>query len=172
MAQLFNAELSNYRIKIADWRTAEEIVRAKYRRNGYTVLDGRVSAEYDWDWYIRGREYDVVAYKMIGGKKHWELVEVKFSRRTGERFASGPAKKAIKGRKAIQMLTISRQVNFDLTVSEMTLTGRQILGRTMQLEPEDYNISWEFVRSNGKSVSIDVSNVKEFTDSILELTGG
>ncbi len=171
MAQLFNAEATNYRQKIKGWRAAEAAVRKRFVKNGYTIVSGRTSAKYDGDWYIRGREFDVVAYKVVNGERMYELVEVKFLKSNGLKYATGPARRAVGMRKVMQALTVSRQVHFDLNADAITLSGRGF-GSPLTINSSNYNISWEFVRPNGTGASINVSNTAEFTNRILELTGG
>ncbi|MBE0386412.1 hypothetical protein PLUTE_a0892 [Pseudoalteromonas luteoviolacea DSM 6061] len=173
MAQLLNAETTNYRKKIAGWRDAERAVSSRLRDDGWTIVKRRVSGKYDGDWYIRGREYDVVAYKDINGVRNWKLVEVKFVRYRNYSVSMSPAaKKAMSYRGAYQAFTTSRQVHFDMNASDMTLIGKGLPNGAVHLTPGEYSISWEFVKPNRTGLSIGVDESKQFTNAILELTGG
>ncbi|KZN70333.1 SpvB/TcaC N-terminal domain-containing protein [Pseudoalteromonas luteoviolacea] len=172
MAQLLNAETTNYRKKIAGWRDAERAVVKRLKDEKWNIVPGRVSAKYDGDWYIRGREFDVVAYKDIDGERHWQLIEVKFVRSGRYRAMSYHANRAMGMRAAAQAFTISRQVYFDLNATDMTLTGKYLPGGSVNLRAGDYSISWEFVRPNKTGVNMGINEGKQFTNAILELTGG
>ena len=83
----------------------------------------------------------------------YELVEVKFMKSDGLKYASGPARRAGGMRRMAQALTVTRQVHFDLHADTMTLSGRG-LGSPITINSDNYNISWEFVRPNDFKVAV------------------
>ena len=104
------------------------------------------------------------------------MTEVKFS---GKGFLRTVGK-IYKRLKVGQLLSVTRQTHFDITSSDigMTLTGMNIRGREVYIEPGSFNINWEFVNPNGRgisisiSISISVSEQQEFFDRMIRHTLG
>lgn len=119
-----------------------------------------MSASYEGDLYIRGREYDVVAID----SGHYYLTEVKL-RVPGFRVKH-PIGMLIQAGMAVNA---ARQIIFDMNIDSVTLTGKGIPGGEVTLEAGEYTVNWAIVRPNGKGWLFNTTNAKEIDNIVQEV---
>ncbi len=160
------ATKEDYGRKIRSSRDAEVAERRRLIQKGHRVIPGRVSASYDGDLYIRGREYDVVSVDQNG---HYHLGEVKYRDSGRSWFDKLPVGRFIK----MSMVAVTgRQAHFDLSVnevSELVLVGSGFAGGSISLKPNQYTVHWAVINQNGKGSIYGVSDVNEMADLVDDL---
>ncbi|MEM7672618.1 MAG: toxin TcdB middle/N-terminal domain-containing protein [Verrucomicrobiota bacterium] len=157
MVHLFNHETINYRRKIKSGRDAEKAEAERQRKLGRRVVSKKVSARYDGDGYITGREYDVVAIDEAG---HYNLIEVKYRNPRFRARAKGKGGLILNLIEAGVAGVALRQVDFDfgaMITDELTLRGKGLPGGEITLDPDQYTIHWAVVKPNGRGQSFELS---------------
>jgi len=186
--------MGEYRVKYQpspkSWRQAERAEEQRQRDLGRSVISGRVSAQYEGDNYVRGREHDVVSLDSAG---RYHLTEVKFRAQADnidgkdapETKSGGSRGRAATGRggrggiigaiplieQGTRIVNVIRQLTFDLKAdSELTLTGKGLPGGSITLEPDEYEIDWVIVNKQGTGFGANVQDTEELQPLIDELT--
>ncbi|QSR23083.1 RHS repeat domain-containing protein [Hyphomonas sp. KY3] len=147
----------------------------RLREDGHRIISTQgagqtVYARRDGDWYIRGRQYDIISEK--GGTIF--DTEVKFRASAGSQKSivrkvlrrADPSRKARIPGKVANAVGILRQLYFDITLDgDITMTGAQFgSGQTLSEMDGDVEIRWELWSAESHDKVLNTSRIKRIAD--------